>query len=113
MLKLDIQGSEMAAIRGMSGLFERHWPVRMLLEFWPYGLEDCGSSADELLGLLGFYFSRFWIIWPHCRRSQPRWRICGAWQAKSVARPQVLADIVALQATDQAPHDNGKLATAN
>ena len=54
-IKLDTQGSEVAILTsGRSG-----WEPRLGLpdvvlatEFWPYGLERCGSSASQFLGLV-------------------------------------------------------------
>jgi FkbM family methyltransferase len=51
-VKMDIQGSEWRALRGMHGLLRRHPRLKMILEFWPVGLRRCGSSAAALLDLL-------------------------------------------------------------
>jgi FkbM family methyltransferase len=55
LLKLDTQGSEVAILSGGrsawapgAGLPD---PV-IVIEFWPYGLEQCGASVDQLLALL-------------------------------------------------------------
>ena len=55
-LKLDIQGSEVAALSGAAGLLQAARTVRVLAEFWPHGLADCDSSADALIALLGTAF---------------------------------------------------------
>jgi FkbM family methyltransferase len=56
LLKLDTQGSEVAILTGgrstwapMRGLTD----PTIVLEFWPYGLAQCGASVDQLLLLLG------------------------------------------------------------
>jgi hypothetical protein len=36
--------------------------LRMVLEFWPYGLKQCGSSAEELCALLAERSSALWLI---------------------------------------------------
>jgi FkbM family methyltransferase len=51
-IKMDIQGSEWHALRGMRGLLARHPRLKMLMEFWPVGLRRCGASAAAVLGLL-------------------------------------------------------------
>lgn len=61
-LKMDTQGSEAAALRGMAGLLARHPRLRLVLEFWPHGLERCGSSAAELLDLLDAAPRRYWLM---------------------------------------------------
>jgi FkbM family methyltransferase len=57
LIKIDTQGSEVAILDGgRSG-----WapsaadaaPVTLVLEFWPYGLAQCGASIEKLLALLG------------------------------------------------------------
>jgi FkbM family methyltransferase len=52
LIKMDIQGAEPAALRGMHGLLERHRKVKLLLEFWPYGLQLFGADPKEFLGTL-------------------------------------------------------------
>ena len=54
-IKLDTQGSEVAILSaGRSGWEPRVGlpDVVLVTEFWPYGLERCGSSASEFLGLV-------------------------------------------------------------
>jgi len=50
-IKMDIQGAEPGAIRGMSSLLQSHHP-RMVVEFWPFGLTRFGVSGMEFLELL-------------------------------------------------------------
>lgn len=54
-LKLDTQGSESAILRGGADCWTPRAGVpgtAVVTEFWPYGLERCGSSAGELVELL-------------------------------------------------------------
>ncbi|VTR91658.1 Methyltransferase, FkbM family OS=Singulisphaera acidiphila (strain ATCC BAA-1392 / DSM 18658 / VKM B-2454 / MOB10) GN=Sinac_2265 PE=4 SV=1: Methyltransf_21 [Gemmata massiliana] len=51
-VKMDVQGSEGAALEGMTGLLERSPRVKLLLEFWPLGLERSGYGAARLLDRL-------------------------------------------------------------
>jgi FkbM family methyltransferase len=57
LVKLDTQGSEARILRGAwrTLSFEAATATALILEFWPYGLDDCGSSAEELIGLLSTY----------------------------------------------------------
>jgi FkbM family methyltransferase len=48
-IKIDIQGFEMEALRGMIGLLSSNENIRILSEFWPYGLKLSGSSATEYI----------------------------------------------------------------
>lgn len=52
LIKMDIQGAEPAALRGMQRLLERHRQVKLLLEFWPYGLQLFGADPKEFLDTL-------------------------------------------------------------
>lgn len=68
-VKLDVEGSEAAALRGMEGCFAGARPPRALfVECFPALLERAGSSRDELLGLLrGYGYEIEWIDEPHGR----------------------------------------------
>ncbi len=48
-LKIDTQGSEAKAIAGASGILSRSDNVVLMTEFWPYGLEKCGSDPRAYL----------------------------------------------------------------
>jgi FkbM family methyltransferase len=51
-IKMDIQGAEGHALRGMSDLIDRTENLRMITEFWPYGLTGCGTNPADYLNLL-------------------------------------------------------------
>lgn len=51
-VKMDIQGFEYEAILGMQGIMARNPGIKLVSEFWPYGLKKAGSSAAELIRLL-------------------------------------------------------------
>jgi FkbM family methyltransferase len=58
-VKMDVEGTETFALRGMSKLLGRSPRVRIMFEFAPAMLASHGSSAAELIGLfaeLGFHF---------------------------------------------------------
>jgi FkbM family methyltransferase len=56
-IKIDIQGFEMEALRGMIQLLSSNENIKILSEFWPYGLKLSGSSATEyMLALQGLRF---------------------------------------------------------
>ena len=59
LIKMDIQGAESGAVRGMKTLLQANPAVTVVTEVWPWGLANAGSSAAEFLGLLsdlGFSF---------------------------------------------------------
>jgi FkbM family methyltransferase len=51
-IKMDIQGAEHAALRGMLGLLKRHPGARLVTEFWPFGLKTFGVGPEAYLRLL-------------------------------------------------------------
>jgi len=52
LLKIDVQGAEMSALRGARRVLEDNRGIRILFEYWPYGLRNAGSSGVELLDYL-------------------------------------------------------------
>lgn len=52
LIKMDIQGFEFHALRGAERVLSDNPGVRLLLEFWPYGLHHAGASGDALLAFL-------------------------------------------------------------
>lgn len=54
-IKMDIQGFEMQAIRGMQKTLTENKDIKLISEFWPYGLNKANSSSmeyfDHLLSL--------------------------------------------------------------
>ena len=51
-IKMDIQGFEMEAMKGMKETLKNNPKVKMISEFWPYGLRKAGSSVTEYFNLL-------------------------------------------------------------
>ena len=51
-IKMDIQGSEMAALKGMTKILEKNDDLKILTEFWPSGLRKFGTYPKEFLNKL-------------------------------------------------------------
>lgn len=51
-IKMDIQGFEMEAMKGMKETLKNNPNVKMISEFWPYGLKKAGSSLRDYFTLL-------------------------------------------------------------
>lgn len=52
LLKLDIQGYELHALQGATRILNENPEIKLLLEFWPYGLKQAGVNWDELIAML-------------------------------------------------------------
>jgi FkbM family methyltransferase len=52
LIKMDIQGYELHALRGTNRVLADNSAAKLLLEFWPYGLEQAGANWRELIDTL-------------------------------------------------------------
>ncbi|MEO5753706.1 MAG: FkbM family methyltransferase, partial [Chthoniobacterales bacterium] len=48
----DIQGYELHALRGAQRVLTDNPAIKILFEFWPYGLAQAGTPAEELVSYL-------------------------------------------------------------
>jgi FkbM family methyltransferase len=105
-VKLDIQGSETAALHGMAGLFAAPSILRVIVEFWPHGLADCGSSASALAHMLDHHFDHLWILWRH-RGPQATTveELVHMSETNLAPDTEMFVDVVALRAADRAGSD--------
>lgn len=53
-IKIDIQGFEMSAVKGMTDILKSN-DLKMLSEFWPYGMRKAGTSVLEYFHFLRQY----------------------------------------------------------
>ena len=51
-IKMDVQGSEMDVLEGMTNIINQNDNLRIVTEFWPLGLRNCGSSPTDFLNKL-------------------------------------------------------------
>lgn len=61
-IKMDVQGAEASAFRGMKRVLEDNQDIQVIWELSPRQLEDAGSSAEELLQWLSGHDFLFSII---------------------------------------------------
>ena len=64
LIKMDIQGYELHALRGASRVLADNPDIRLLFEFWPYGLKQAGASWGELIEALEQKDMRIWQLSP-------------------------------------------------
>lgn len=48
-IKMDIQGYELHALRGANRVLEDNPDIKLLVEFWPYGLKQAGANWVDLI----------------------------------------------------------------
>lgn len=58
LIKIDVEGSEGAVIKGAQEVLREHRPV-LVFEFWPYGLTNCGHDPKAMLEGLAAIGYRF------------------------------------------------------
>lgn len=54
LIKMDIQGFEMQAIKGMLLILDNNPNIKIISEFWPYGLKQAGSSLCDYFNFLSY-----------------------------------------------------------
>jgi len=55
-VKMDIQGSEILALRGMKEILEKNKKhIKILAEFWPNGLKKAGANPKDFFNILKKY----------------------------------------------------------
>jgi FkbM family methyltransferase len=52
LLKFDVQGYELHALQGAKRIVNENREIKLLLEFWPYGLKQAGVNWGELIEML-------------------------------------------------------------
>ena len=52
LVKIDVQGYEFHALRGAKRVLQENLEIKLLLEFWPYALEQAGAGWEELVEML-------------------------------------------------------------
>jgi FkbM family methyltransferase len=52
LIKMDIQGYELYALRGGQRVLQENPDINLLLEFWPAGLKQAGGGWEELVEML-------------------------------------------------------------
>lgn len=59
LIKMDIQGAEINAIKGMLHILSKNENLKLILEFWPYGYKQAGNDPKELFIILEKYHFKY------------------------------------------------------
>lgn len=51
-IKIDVQGYEFSVLHGAKRLLEENRDIKILMEFWPYGLTKAGVDPNALISLI-------------------------------------------------------------
>jgi FkbM family methyltransferase len=64
LLKLDIQGYEVHALQGATRVVNENRDIKLLLEFWPYGLKQAGFNWGQLIEILEGFAMNIMFVRP-------------------------------------------------
>ena|SRR3990167_8027076 len=56
-IKMDIDGSEPRALKGLIKTFERNPQLKMVIEYYPECIEKCGNNPQDMMDILDKYFT--------------------------------------------------------
>ena len=62
LLKIDVEGCDVEVLKGASQIIERSHNLGVLIEMWPYGLAQNGSSVPEMLRILEDYGMVIYVL---------------------------------------------------
>ena len=52
LIKIDVQGYELSVLKGARKLIKKNRNIKIIMEFWPYGLHKAGVNPKDLLDFL-------------------------------------------------------------
>lgn len=61
-IKMDVEAAEILALKGMEEILRKNDNIKMIIEFWPWGLEKSGGKPKELFNLLEKHNFKFYEL---------------------------------------------------
>ncbi len=97
LIKIDVQGAEGRVLRGMPGLLEKNKQVRIITEFWPHRLAECGIPSEEFIGALAAHGFTLYNINEESKRVERTTasELLGAFGGDPVGQTNILCKIAA------------------
>lgn len=66
-VKMDIQGAEADAIKGMEGIITKNRDIKLMIEYWSAGLKNFGSDPEKFLEYFKGQGFKFYDIIKCCK----------------------------------------------
>src|SRR2546422_9875468 len=70
-VKMDIQGAEALALQGMRRTLTENAEIRLMIEYWPWGIAQAGGEPRSVLRAIRAMGFRIFEIDDHAAHSPP------------------------------------------
>ncbi|WMW66264.1 FkbM family methyltransferase [Nitratidesulfovibrio liaohensis] len=61
LIKIDVQGYELSVLEGASRVLSENHDIKVLMEFWPYGLAKAAVSPQSVIELIKSFGFELWM----------------------------------------------------
>lgn len=100
LIKMDVQGAELAVLRGMEQTLRSNPDVLFFFEYWYFGLRQAGTHPQEPLALLQNWGFEFWQIDPEEERIFPV-TLAQAVETSARLEPTQQVDMIAARSAER------------
>ncbi len=71
LIKIDIQGAEIMALQNIDAILKKNMDIRIITEFWPFGISKVGRHPEDYLKMLSNYGFKFYNINEDAKKIEP------------------------------------------